>query len=470
VRAHDVVWLLLLNASILAIGTSALGLLFAGAKGCAWTTGDRIALGYAVGFALVGITVAHLALIGVAVGPRELLLGGAALVALDVTSRRRRRSSRVVSSGDRRRVGVTERVCLATIGVVGATALVGFARIPLQAWDGWVIWASRARSLYEWGGVQSAPFVSPAYGPTHLDYPIVLPSIEALVFRSLGRFDGRLVHIELVGLLLAFLLALWTLLRRNAPRPVVALIVLSIAVSPAVIGQLASNYADVPLAFFIALGLVALVLSIESRSWRLLCVAALFMSAASLTKNEGLLFAIVALVSAWVVFPGARRRVSLTVVTLFVAVAPWRIFLALHGISNTDFRLENVLNVSYLTQHSNRALPALSRLTGSALVPWDVLPLLAVVALLLALTSGLYRRSAFLVIWLGVSLAGLVAIYVISNSPIAEHLDQSANRVVASLVIGAASFVPLLAGRDPVGAPEPLDRESPSPLDVERTV
>jgi hypothetical protein len=297
--------------------------------------------------------------------------------------------------------------------------------------------------------VQSAAFVSPAYAPTHLDYPLVLPSIEALVFRSLGRFDGRLVHIELVGLLLAFLLALWTLLRRSAPIPLVVLIVLGIGVSPALLGQLASNYADIPLAFFIALGLVALVLAIESRSWQLLCVAALFLSAASLTKNEGLLFAVVALGSAWAVFAHARRRVLLAAVALGVAVAPWRIFLAVHGISNGDFQLTSLADVSSFDRHANRAVTALGSLTESTLAHWDVLPLLVVLALLLALADGLYRRGAFLTLWLTTSLAGLVGIYAISTLPIGVHLAQSADRVVASLVIGAASFAPLLVRRGP---------------------
>ena len=51
--------------------------------------------------------------------------------------------------------------------------------------------ARRARSLYDLGGVHGAPFTRMRRA-THLDYPLVLPP-QALVFRSLGRFDGKLV-------------------------------------------------------------------------------------------------------------------------------------------------------------------------------------------------------------------------------------------------------------------------------------
>jgi hypothetical protein len=435
--AHDALWLALLNVSIFAIGASVVELLFAGQT---LRRSERLALGYAVGFALVGIAVAHLALIDVSVGPRGLLLAAAVLVAAALAPHVRRRESFRVHL----RLGRADGLLFAGIAAICAAALVGSLRLPLNEWDGWAIWASRARSLYDLGGVHGAPFTSSAYSPTHLDYPLVMPSLEALVFRSLGRFDGKLVHVELVGLLLAFMLALWALLRGRAQATVVALTVLSIGASPIVLARLSSNYADVPLAFFVSLGLVALVLAIEAGSGRLLCVAALFLAAASLMKNEGMVFAGLALVSGWLVFPAARRRLPLVAVAVALVVLPWRVFLAVHGISNGDFRVTNLVSASYLSDHADRALPAVGGLAHASLLDWEALPILALLSVVVALVRGLRRRGAFVLTWAGMSFAALAAIYVISRLPIHVHIEQSAARIVASLVIGATSISPLL--------------------------
>jgi hypothetical protein len=444
--AHDAVWLVLLNTSILGIGTASVGLLFGGTDAYR-TAVERMALGYALGFAIVAIAIANLALLDVAVGPRGLLLSAFALTTLDIACRARRSGRAFGWPRGRPSLGRDETLVLVGISAIVGTALVGFAQMPLKAWDGWAIWAARARFLYDWGGASSPPFTNHAYLATHLDYPLVLPSLEALVFRSLGRFDGRLVHIELVCLLAAFLVAMWVLLRKRGPSPVVALMVLSIGASPAMLGQLASNYADIPLAFFISLGLVTLLLAVESRNWRLICVATLFLSCASLVKNEGLVFAALALVSAWLVFPKTRWMASLAGLGVLLVVAPWQIFVAVHGISSPDFRLTNLANVPYVARHSGRAAPAADSLTRSIIAGWDALPILVGLALMLALVHGFYRRSLFLVTWLSTSFIGLVGIYVISRIPIREHLDQSADRVVASLVIGAAALTPLLIPR-----------------------
>ena len=435
--AHDVVWLALLNISICAIGASVVELLLADGM---YRRSERLALGYAVGFAVVGIATAHLALVGVAVGPRGLLLAAVVLgaAAFGPDLRRRKRFRPHVS------LGWVDGLLFTSIAAICVSATVAATRLPLDQWDGWAIWASRARSLYDLGGVHGPPFTSSAYSATHLDYPLVLPSLEALVFRSLGRFDGKLVHVELVGLLLAFLLALWALLHRRAPAAVVALVVLSIGASPFVLARLASNYADVPLAFFVSLGLVALVLAIESRSSRLLCLAALFLAAAALTKNEGMVFTGLALVSAWLVFPDARRRLPLVAFAVVLAILPWRVFLAVHGISNIDYRVSNIVSVSYLSDHANRAAPAVGGLALGSLTDWEVLPILAVLAIVVALVRGERRRAVFVLAWACMSFTALVAIYVISRLPIHVHIDQSASRIVATIVIGATSMAPLL--------------------------
>ena len=84
---------------------------------------------------------------------------------------------------------------------------------PLAERDGWEIWATRARALYEFGHPGS-PGVHRSIYPA-LQHPLLLPELEAVDFRFMGTFDGTLVHLQLLGLAIGFVGGAWTLLRRN---------------------------------------------------------------------------------------------------------------------------------------------------------------------------------------------------------------------------------------------------------------
>ncbi len=140
--------------------------------------------------------------------------------------------------------------------VLLAHAARAFAVRPLIEWDGWAIWAMKARALYDFGGVTHGIFTTQPYGP--LQHPLFLPALEATGFRAIGSFDGTLIHVQLALLAFGFAAALWTLLRERVPAALAGATILAIAAADSTLRQLASNLADIPLAFFVALGVVAL--------------------------------------------------------------------------------------------------------------------------------------------------------------------------------------------------------------------
>src|SRR5207237_3643734 len=80
-----------------------------------------------------------------------------------------------------------------------------------------------------------------------------------------------------------------------------AAVLLAAVTAPTFFNQLPSNYADVPVAIFVALGVAAL-------GTGQLPAAALFLGAAALTKNEGEMFALTAFVAAALVARRAQVR------------------------------------------------------------------------------------------------------------------------------------------------------------------
>jgi len=165
----------------------------------------KLGLAYMVGVAATGVLSAHLALVDVPVGLTELVV--LALIIGVAAWRRLRRipegPSNTLSFGQGQ-LAVASRVIgvaafLVTL-VLLAHTLNAFSVRPLVEWDGWAIWAMKARALYDFGGVAHGVFTTQPYGP--LQHPLMLPALEATGFRSMGAFDGTLIHVQLA--LLAF--------------------------------------------------------------------------------------------------------------------------------------------------------------------------------------------------------------------------------------------------------------------------
>jgi hypothetical protein len=388
-------------------------------------------LAYPVGIAATGIVSAHLALVHVAVGRIGLpVLAAFALVA---------GLSRVAGGGWRARPRVEAShlvLVLAVVLCLRAARL--FAVKPLLEFDGWAIWATRARALYDYGQPIAPVFTDPTYPA--LQYPLLLPSLEAVDFRFLGHFDGTLVHLQLAGLALAFVGGAWTLLRDRVQPLLLASVLLAIVAAPTFFNQLQTNYADLPLAIFVALGVAALATG-------QFALAALFLGAAALTKNEGELFALAAFVAAAAVMPRRElRRLGLCALAVIVIDLPWRIWVQAHHLPTRDYALSNLLDPAYLWQHRGRVGPSATELWAQV---WRLDSFSLVVVLVAAgLGVGLFllrsREAVFAATWLVLSFAGLLLIYWISRNPLTSHLYNTSDRTIDSLVFGAALLVPVL--------------------------
>src|SRR5262249_35406330 len=149
---------------------------------------------------------------------------------------------------------------------------------------------------YEFGHPVAPVFTESWY--SGLQYPLFLPELEAIDFRFMGAFDGTVVHLQLLGLAIAFVGGAWSLLREHAPPLVLAISLLAIVTAPMFFGQLQTNDADVPAAMMIALGVASLAAWLRSSEQGLLPAAVTFLAAGALTKNEGEVFVLAAFIAA----------------------------------------------------------------------------------------------------------------------------------------------------------------------------
>ncbi len=230
---------------------------------------------------------------------------------------------------------------------------------PLLEWDGWAIWGTRSRALYEFGGATGPVFTSDVYLP--LQHPLLLPSLDAIDFRAMGTYDPTLVHVQLALLAFGFLLGFVSLLRDRVPLALVGATALAVLSAEPVLKQLSTGLADVPLAFFVALGLLGTGRWLASGERWALVAGTLFLGAATLTKSEGLFFALAALLAlapfAW----SRRRELGVAAAAVVAIVLPWRLFVSLRDLPLVEYRFRDAVSPAYLSDHCGPRRPGGSR-------------------------------------------------------------------------------------------------------------
>jgi hypothetical protein len=427
------------NALIFVVGLGVLPWL--GAARSWRTLAARSGLAYLCGLVVTGILAAHLALVHVPFGWPALSL----LTALSVVT-----LAWHLRGTDRPGWTRPGWPVLAAAGPLVAL-LVEYARAfavaPLNRYDAWAIWALKGHALSSFGWADPAVFAGTSYRFANLDYPLLLPSLEAIDFRAMGAFDTRLVHLQFLLLLVAGLAALATVLRGRVQPVVLWTVVAAVAVAPAVFDQLLTAYADVPLALVFAVGVGA------SGRWLLtderwaLALATLCFAGALLTKNEGTLFVVAAFIGLFAVAWRRRRALVVAAAVDVVSLLPWKLYVRVHHLQDINYKLTDSFDVHHIHGRLGVGPIAFRTLLGEMVDPlqWGLLMPLFFVLVAAALVFGARRLALFGAVTAGLSWLGLSWIYVISHFEYSAYLDSTKTRVVASVVLGSAALIPLLA-------------------------
>ena len=441
--AVELAGLLVVNAAYAVVGVAFLAALDL-------ATWPRLGVALPLGLVVLVVPASYVALLGVPVGVTATCVG-VAVVAVAVWRTKVWRAFPQLPRLPRPGAGgIVALVLAAVIVVLLGYAFRTFAVTPLFSWDAWAVWTAKARLLYVDPSIAPAALRSGSYGQT--PYPIGLPTIEALGFGAMGRYDGTLIGVQFLLLAASYPLALWSILRGYARSWVVVLTALAIVGAPQILFQLLTHYADVPLGLFVGLGLAAGAawFAGPGEPWLLVPFAA-FLGMAGITKSEGFLFAL----AGAIVFAGAAvltrdrgrwRGAAIGSGGVLAVILPWRVYCMAYGLTTPDYDLNHIFDIGYLRAHSSRVGPVVHELWRQAAAQnkWALLSWAILLALAAGLVAGRWRVAGFAVAWLVLSSAGLVILYWASNLPLAGNLDNTSYRTIVSLLIGGASIAPLL--------------------------
>jgi hypothetical protein len=402
----------------------------------------RSGLSYLCGLVLAGVVAANLALVRVSFDWLGLVALGVVCAAAGTW--RLRGTERPAWP---RRPGWISLAGALTLVVVLAEYGRAFVVAPLNRYDAWAIWALKGHALYAFGWADPSVFAGSEYRFANLDYPLLLPSLEALDFHAMGAVDTRLLHLQFLLFLVAALLALAALLRDRVPPPLLWVSLLAIALAPAVFDQLLTAYADVPLALVFAVGLAAAGRWLITNERWSLAVAALCFAGALLTKNEGSLFVVAGFLGLALVAWDRRRAVALAVAADLLLLLPWKVYVWIYDLHDINYSLADSFDIDHLNGRLGVAPIAFRTLGGEMIAPleWGLLAPLFAVLVVAALATGLRALPLYALIWTVMSWLGLSWIYVISHFEYSSYLDSTKERVIASIVLGGAALTPLLA-------------------------
>lgn len=278
-----------------------------------WSVGLQACIGLGLGLAIsAGVFFFARAVLGQA-DWRVLLLDCILFVAIAMMSLVTSRSG---PSGDVEVMPANGGVCLiggAMLAALAAVVIVdtlSFRELivarPHGNWDAWAMWNMKARWIFAGGSGWRLAFGDEMVG-VRPDYPLLVPLTVARLWACLGDESTvmpRLNAAMFSGLTLA---VVFFGVGRMSGVVNAAAAGLALAGSQIFVDEGSSQYADMPLSFFIASAIVLIASAGEARYGmnRLWALAGLAAAAAACTKNEGQLFFVACGVSTLIV--GALR-------------------------------------------------------------------------------------------------------------------------------------------------------------------
>jgi hypothetical protein len=333
------------------------------------------------------------------------------------------------------------------------------AGAPTQ-WDAWAFWLPKARSIIDFGGLDTAiggftSFANPGYPP-------LVPAVEASAFAFMGNTTASPLALQHWLIAVAFFGALGSLLSVRVRPAILWPCLAMLALLPTFTVLIGSSLGDEPLMLLLGVGGACAALWLLERDARYAALAGLFFAAAALAKNEGLPIAIVIAVTmlgaALTRRPRRPLAPALVLLAPIAALAPWKAWLRVEDVHvSPDYRLSDLLHPAVLSDRFDRLSYGASHLPAHMFDPG--LWLLALPLMLAAVVLAAPRRPALAVLALAPIVAvpvGLLIIYWIGYPPVDWYVATTADRVVASAVVLATVFLPLLLA-------EASNRDAPSP-------
>jgi hypothetical protein len=317
-------------------------------------------------------------------------------------------------------------------------------RAPYGEWDAWTIWNLRARFLFRGGVLWKSAFTN-LLDWSHPDYPLLVPLSVAFGWETIGHETVAMpMVLGIIFVLSTIFLSFSSLTELRGPRQGL-LAGLTLLGTPFLVRHGAAQYADVPLGFFFLSTIVLLAFydRLPSKSRKILFLAGMAAGFSAWTKNEGILFLLVIVITRFLVMMRAGGwktavqetvAVSLGIIPVLLViiyfkgeVAPPNDLISSQGVTT----LRKLLDYSRYFQILRAYFIIGVKFTGGIIG----LPLLILYLSLMGLKKGQETRVTAYTALITVSLMLTVYFFIHLVTPydLAWHLEHSVDRLFLPL-------------------------------------
>jgi hypothetical protein len=262
-------------------------------------------------------------------------------------------------------------LALAAISIAAGIVILNSLFTPLWDIDSFALWGLKSKALYLASLDKESYFHRPGYGFSHLEYPLLVPFLNAGVYACVGGISqpmGKLLYIPLfVAIAAVFHYSAVARMERLSALGLCAILISS----PALVQWAGAGTADIYVVAFLSLGVLSCMRFLETRDKTHLAIAIVSNVALAFTKNEGLVMALanIVLLFAFAVAHGMSKAERMLIASGFsiacVALAPWFVWSAdiprIH--ENYPAQIANVLNPANLARIPGIASAFLSQAT-----------------------------------------------------------------------------------------------------------
>lgn len=319
--------------------------------------------------------------------------------------------------------------------------------------DTWTQWLPRGLAL-EAQGLDSPPFRSSTdviHFP-HLDYPLWWSVVVALPTTLAGEVDVRTTNGQVAILLAAFVAAVARLLWGHVRPLVLVGALLLIVGAPELLRQTYGGAADVPLALYSALAVVAAGLWVSTGDRLYLIIFTIAAATTLATKNEALLGLAAGLLAfgapAWSVSKQRALALLAAMAVVFATSVPWLLWRGLNDIP-ADVSFGDSMSVLAGLENTERIGPTLRSLTEHFFDPMEWLVIVPATLALSVLAAARTRRWQWLApaVWLVVGFVVWTLSFWTGPYEIRYWLGTAAYRVIDPVLIVAGVCIPVLLER-----------------------
>jgi hypothetical protein len=314
---------------------------------------------------------------------------------------------------------------IVALGVATSAMADAWEANPQGGWDAWLIWNLRARFLAM--GTQPQRAWSPELKLTHTEYPLLTSAFVARCWTYAGSIADAVPIATSYSFFIAAIALLTGGLAAWRGRSLGLLCGLVLLGSPSFLHEVIAQYADIPLASYLAGATIFLLLDRP-------LIAGLFAGLAAWTKDEGILFLVVFLTvvailrqkQIWQAAAGAIPGAALTAV-FKLALAP-KVSIVFGG--GASALVQRAVNPGRIVQ----VFGAFAHEFGAMGVGWYH-PILPLIALAIALRFARERRADFLLTGAipAATLAGCFCIFLITPFDLKWQLQTTLYRVIVQV-------------------------------------